>query len=173
MVQLAWCTKLLDVWAGLTGEHLIGPCVLRARLTGPLFPRFLHRYLPQFLDNLSLLTWQWMWLLYDDAPAHFNLDRSSFRVFRAVATTVTWPHYDRLLLFGVPWNMWLTPTSLTPKSNFGVAYRMQQPRFVHPGFSRPSLIATSCWHICLCPWRAFRAYLVIYVISKSSSSQEF
>lgn len=50
-------TKLSEMWAGIV-DHLIGPRILPAKLTGPWYLRFLRRHLPQLLEDASLPTRQ-------------------------------------------------------------------------------------------------------------------
>ena len=64
----------LNVWAGLVGDHLIGPYVLPNRLNGQAYLTFLRDDLPDLLDDIPLLTRQRMWLMHDGAPAHFLLE---------------------------------------------------------------------------------------------------
>jgi hypothetical protein len=57
---------------GITGDHLIGPCISPAKLTGPQYLRFFRKHLPQLLEDVSLRA-QRIWFLHDGAPAHFSL----------------------------------------------------------------------------------------------------
>ncbi|GFU81040.1 uncharacterized protein TNCV_1116921 [Trichonephila clavipes] len=42
---------LVNVWAGILGDHLIGPFILPDRLTGPRYLIFLEQVLPELLDS--------------------------------------------------------------------------------------------------------------------------
>ncbi|GFU78370.1 uncharacterized protein TNCV_3545551 [Trichonephila clavipes] len=42
---------LVNVWAGILGDHLIGPYILPDRLTGPRYLIFLEQVLPELLDS--------------------------------------------------------------------------------------------------------------------------
>lgn len=64
----------LNVWAGIIGEHLIGPVVLPARLNGEMYLNFLQDTLPGLLEDLPLLLRGNMWFLHDGAPPHFTLN---------------------------------------------------------------------------------------------------
>lgn len=89
----------LNVWAGIIGEHLIGPVVLPARLNGEMYLNFLQETLPDLLDDLPLLFRVGMWFLHDGAPPHFTLNvRNHLHVQfpnkwigRGVDAPVKWP----------------------------------------------------------------------------------
>jgi hypothetical protein len=51
LVQSAGSTKLLNVWAGII-DHLTGPCILPAKLTGPRYLRFIRRHLPHLMEDV-------------------------------------------------------------------------------------------------------------------------
>ncbi|GFW13955.1 uncharacterized protein TNCV_4700901 [Trichonephila clavipes] len=58
---------LVNVWAGILGDHLIGPYILPDRLTGP---RYLIFFLPELLDSahVTAATRTSMWFQQDGAP---------------------------------------------------------------------------------------------------------
>lgn len=60
----------VNVWAGMIGDHLIGPFVLPERLTGVTYLRFLQDDLPILMEEVPLYTRSRMWFLHDGAPAH-------------------------------------------------------------------------------------------------------
>lgn len=62
----------INVWAGIIGQHLIGPFVLPRRLTGPLYLHFLQHNLPGLLEGLPLAIRRDMWFMHDGAPPHFS-----------------------------------------------------------------------------------------------------
>ncbi|GFY02421.1 DUF4817 domain-containing protein [Trichonephila clavipes] len=66
---------LVKVWAGILGDHLIGPYILPDRLTGPRYLIFLEQVLPELLDSahVTAATRTSMWFHQDGAPAHFNI----------------------------------------------------------------------------------------------------
>ncbi|GFV11320.1 uncharacterized protein TNCV_3724091 [Trichonephila clavipes] len=66
---------LVNVWAGILGDHLIGPYILPDRLTGPRYLIFLEQVLPELLDSahVTAVTRTSMWFQQDGAPAHFSI----------------------------------------------------------------------------------------------------
>ncbi|GFV03492.1 uncharacterized protein TNCV_5060331 [Trichonephila clavipes] len=66
----------VNVWAGIMGDHLIGPYMFPCRLTGLNYLLFLQQVLPQLLrdEQISASTQQTMWFQHDGAPAHFSGD---------------------------------------------------------------------------------------------------
>ncbi|GFX07502.1 uncharacterized protein TNCV_5092161 [Trichonephila clavipes] len=66
---------LVNVWAGILGDHLIGPYILPDRLTGPRYLIFLEQVLPELLDSahVTAATRTSMWFHQDAAPAHFSI----------------------------------------------------------------------------------------------------
>lgn len=63
----------INVWAGIVGDHLIGPIILPNRLTGAAYLTFLQDELPGLLEDVPLETRQRMVFLHDGAPPHFLL----------------------------------------------------------------------------------------------------
>lgn len=61
----------VNVWAGVVGNHLIGPHVLPNRMNADDFLRFLQHDLDILLEDIPLATRQNMWLQLDGAPTHF------------------------------------------------------------------------------------------------------
>ncbi|GFX73130.1 uncharacterized protein TNCV_4502091 [Trichonephila clavipes] len=66
---------LVNVWADILGDHLIGPYILPGHLTGPRYLIFLEQVLPKLLDraHVTAATRTSMWLQQDGAPAHFSI----------------------------------------------------------------------------------------------------
>ncbi|GFT32354.1 transposase-like protein [Trichonephila clavipes] len=66
---------LVNVWAGILGDHLIGPYILPDRLTGSRYLIFLEQVLPELLDSahFTAATRTSMWFQQDGAPAHFSI----------------------------------------------------------------------------------------------------
>ncbi|GFW85226.1 DUF4817 domain-containing protein [Trichonephila clavipes] len=66
----------VNVWAGIMGDHLIGPYLFPCRLTRLNYVLFLQQVLPQLLrdEQISASTQQTMWFQHDGAPAHFSGD---------------------------------------------------------------------------------------------------
>ncbi|GFT04312.1 uncharacterized protein TNCV_1928731 [Trichonephila clavipes] len=66
----------VNVWAGIMGDHLIGPYLFPCRLTGLNYLLFLQQVLSQLLrdEQISASTQQTMWFQHDGAPAHFSGD---------------------------------------------------------------------------------------------------
>lgn len=61
-----------NVWAGIVGNHLIGPYVFVARLTGDAYNAFLHNTLPLLLEDVPLNVRRTMWYQLDGAPPHYS-----------------------------------------------------------------------------------------------------
>ncbi|GFU44292.1 uncharacterized protein TNCV_3041331 [Trichonephila clavipes] len=61
---------LVNVWAGILGDHLIGPYILPDRLTGPRYLIFLEQVLSELLDSahVTAATRTSMWFQQDGAP---------------------------------------------------------------------------------------------------------
>lgn len=60
----------INVWAGIIGNHLIGPYLLPERLTGHVYSVFLEQVLPGLLENIP--NQDRIWFQHDGAPAHFS-----------------------------------------------------------------------------------------------------
>jgi hypothetical protein len=56
----------VNVWAGIVGDHLLGPLVLLARLTGNDYLLFLREELPVMLEDVPLTVWQKMWFQHNE-----------------------------------------------------------------------------------------------------------
>lgn len=63
----------INIWAGIVGDHLIGPYLLPPRLTGAVYQQFLQNVLPDLLDDVPLIIRRNMWFQHDGAPAHFSM----------------------------------------------------------------------------------------------------
>ncbi|GFW40852.1 uncharacterized protein TNCV_4369001 [Trichonephila clavipes] len=61
---------LVNVWAGILGDHLIGPYILPDRLTGPRYLIFLEQVLPELLDSayVTAATRTSKWFQQDGVP---------------------------------------------------------------------------------------------------------
>ncbi|GFS59066.1 uncharacterized protein TNCV_69601 [Trichonephila clavipes] len=66
---------LVNVWAGILGDHLIGPYILPDRLTGPRYLIFLEQVLPELMDSahVTAATRTSMWFQQDGVPTHFSI----------------------------------------------------------------------------------------------------
>ncbi|GBM86271.1 hypothetical protein AVEN_72159-1 [Araneus ventricosus] len=65
----------VNVWAGIAGDHLVGPYLLSERLTAN-YLIFLQQVLPQLLDDahVSAAMRYSMWFQHDGAPSHYSID---------------------------------------------------------------------------------------------------
>lgn len=63
----------VNVWAGIIGNHLIGPFVLQDRLNGERYLEFIQNDLNGLLEHVPLQTRRDMWFMHDGAPPHFSL----------------------------------------------------------------------------------------------------
>lgn len=64
---------VINVWAGLIGDQLIGPVVLPATLTSRDFLNLLTEQLPELLENIPLATRRTMYVQMDGCPAHWAI----------------------------------------------------------------------------------------------------
>lgn len=64
----------VNVWAGIIGNHLIGPYLLPPRLTGRIYHIFLRDVLRGLLEDVPIQVRRRMWFQHDGAPAHFFRD---------------------------------------------------------------------------------------------------
>lgn len=60
----------INVWAGILGDHLLGPHVLPHRLNAVGYLNFLQNTLPDYLDDIPLDVRRQMWFMHDGAPPH-------------------------------------------------------------------------------------------------------
>lgn len=63
---------MINVWAGIIGNHLIGSFVLEERLTGELYLQFLQNDLNNLLDDVPYQDRVQMWFMHDGAPPHYS-----------------------------------------------------------------------------------------------------
>jgi hypothetical protein len=63
----------LNVWAGVVGDHLLGPVFLPPRLNAANYDHFLQHDLPELLDDIPLAVVARIHYMHDGAPAHFSL----------------------------------------------------------------------------------------------------
>lgn len=61
----------VNVWAGIVGNHLVGPYLMPTPLNGHSYMMFLQEGLPQLLENIPLDIRRGMWYQHDGAPAHY------------------------------------------------------------------------------------------------------
>ena len=65
----------INVWAGIVGDHLLGPYPLPARLNAENYLQFLRQVLPELLEaNLPLPLFFNHWFQQDGCPAHYGLN---------------------------------------------------------------------------------------------------
>lgn len=68
----------VNVWAGIIGDHLIGPHFFPQRLNGAIYLDFLRNQLPILLEDVPLGVRNEMWLLHDGAPPHYAVGVRDF-----------------------------------------------------------------------------------------------
>lgn len=87
----------LNIWAGIVGDRLLGPHVLPNRLTGEEYERFLENNMPDFLDDVPLITRRQLHFMHDGAPPHFStvtrmyLDRTFTGRWIGRGGPIAWP----------------------------------------------------------------------------------
>lgn len=64
----------VNVWAGIVGQHLIGPYFFEGILTGAVYLRFLQTELETLLENVPLNIIRRLWYMHDGAPPHYSND---------------------------------------------------------------------------------------------------
>ncbi|GBM43261.1 hypothetical protein AVEN_154582-1 [Araneus ventricosus] len=92
----------VNVWAGIVGEHLVGPCLFPERLTGANYLILLQQVLPQLLDDahVSAAMCSSKWFQHDLAPAHYSMEVR--------------PHLNAT--YGQQWIGWGGPVLWPPRS---------------------------------------------------------
>lgn len=63
----------VNLWAGMLGNHIIGPYILPQNLNADNYGVFLREVLPELLDDVPLQVRRDMWFHQDGAPAHTAL----------------------------------------------------------------------------------------------------
>lgn len=87
----------VNLWAGVIGDHLIGPHRLPARLNGATYLEFLQESLPALLERVPLNIRQRMWYQHDGAPAHYTRNVREYlqQIFQGRVigrgATIPWP----------------------------------------------------------------------------------
>ena len=61
----------VNVWAGILGDHVIGPYIFPEKLTGSTYLIFLREVLPLLLEDVPIEARRNMWFQQDGCPAHF------------------------------------------------------------------------------------------------------
>lgn len=62
----------VDIWAGIIGDHLMGPHFLPHWLNGVMYRQFFEETLPGLLEDVPLLTRRNMWFMHDGAPTYVS-----------------------------------------------------------------------------------------------------
>ena len=60
----------MNVWAGILGNHVIGPVFLEDRLDAQAYLSLLRDQLPDLLEDIPLAEHVGMWFQHDGAPPH-------------------------------------------------------------------------------------------------------
>lgn len=63
----------LNIWFGIIGDYLLGPCELPQTLNGQQYLYFLQNNLVNLLEDIPLDIRAHIWYLQDGAPAHYPL----------------------------------------------------------------------------------------------------
>lgn len=64
---------MVNVWAGIIGNHLVGPFIIDGRLDGQLYLDFLENHLNYLLEDVPIQTRINMWYMHYGAPPHFSI----------------------------------------------------------------------------------------------------
>ncbi|GBL98233.1 hypothetical protein AVEN_174044-1 [Araneus ventricosus] len=62
------------MFAGIIGDHLLGPYFLPERLNGEKYLTFLQQVLPDMLNDVTPHVRWIMWFQQDETPAHYVRD---------------------------------------------------------------------------------------------------
>lgn len=62
----------VNVWAGIVGDHLLGPYFFHENVTGENYSNFLENEFQIFLEDLPINLLQRMWFQHDGAPPHYS-----------------------------------------------------------------------------------------------------
>ncbi|GBM06325.1 hypothetical protein AVEN_121371-1 [Araneus ventricosus] len=68
----------INVWAGIIGDHLLGPYLLPERLNGGKYLTFLQQVLPNMLNDVPTHIRRVMWFQQDGAPAQYVRDLRNY-----------------------------------------------------------------------------------------------
>jgi hypothetical protein len=64
----------INIWCGIVGNYVLGPCELPPNLNGASYLNFLRYQMVDLFDDVSLNFRQNMYFMQDGAPAHFSLE---------------------------------------------------------------------------------------------------
>ncbi|GFT69210.1 uncharacterized protein TNCV_2253661 [Trichonephila clavipes] len=67
----------VNMWAGIVGDSLLGPCILPPRLHSHKYLVFLQEVLPELLTDIPAPIRRRMWFQQDGAPSHYASDGRS------------------------------------------------------------------------------------------------
>lgn len=70
--QVRWS---VNVWAGILGNHIIGPHFIDGKIDGKKYRNFLRNELVNLLDEVPLESRVNMWFQQDGLPAHRQIDK--------------------------------------------------------------------------------------------------
>jgi hypothetical protein len=154
------------------GRDDIISSVCVSKLAGLRYLRFLRSYLPQLPEDVSLRTRQRMCFLHDAAPARFRLAVRQWLgrhypghwIGRGPEAPALWPPRSPDLnpidfyKWGCRKNAVYANTVDTRQQLWQRIQDAANEILSYLGArTRPSLVPTSCWRMCLCPWRECRA----------------
>ncbi|KAG7301194.1 hypothetical protein JYU34_014053 [Plutella xylostella] len=72
----------INVWAGIIGDHLIGPVFLPHALNGANYLGFLRGQLEELLEDLPVAAYHRVVFQHDGAPAHFAVQVRNYLAAR-------------------------------------------------------------------------------------------
>lgn len=65
---------IVNVWAGLIGDHLIGPYIFPSQITGYTYLTFLQEILPELLEDVPLNIRRQIWFQHCGTSPHFTFN---------------------------------------------------------------------------------------------------
>ncbi|XP_045771282.1 uncharacterized protein LOC123871479 [Maniola jurtina] len=120
----------INVWAGIIGDKIIGPCFLTQTMNGGNYLRFLREELSEELDELNLNLVRRLWFQHDGAPPHFS---------RPVRDYLNAEYGERWIGRGGPVNWPARSPDLTPL-DFFLWGTVEQSVFKKPATPRPKCV---------------------------------
>ncbi|GJQ78998.1 hypothetical protein Trydic_g159 [Trypoxylus dichotomus] len=68
----------VNVWVGIVGDTLLGPCILPAKLTQDSYLRFLRNTMQKYLDDIPLYAQGNLWFMHDGEGSHISQEVCDF-----------------------------------------------------------------------------------------------
>jgi hypothetical protein len=89
----------VSIWAGIVGDIVVAPCLLRYRLTAEQYHEFLETVLPELLEDVPLVVKKRLWFRHDGTPARSTRKVDCTLRVDCMASIVTRSDCDGLFLW--------------------------------------------------------------------------